>query len=191
MFISDRVSVCIVGDSIVYWAGLQARRDGQPSLGLQASLRWEGRRGLQLSQLPEVVGSLLQEDDNFRPAILVIHAGTNDIGRCEKRLLRRVVTGAIQQIQEYLPHTRLVWSEIIPRQKYKGFGEEDQPRVETVRLAMNKWAHAECRRLGGVSVAHPCFRYNEEQLYWTDGVHLSETGGGVLLEDLQAIRQLL
>ena len=190
LFVSDRSasSVLIVGDSIVYWAGRQAELEGEPAMGLVASVTWEGRRGLQLRYVPDVVRSLLRRDNTLNPAYILLHAGTNDIGRAQKHELRKLVQDTFQRVHELLPQTRIVWSEILPRRAYRGFSREEQPKIERVRLSMNKLARAVCRRTGDVTVGHPSIRHEKEYLYRNDGIHLSETGIQVFLGSIMPWR---
>ena len=65
----------IVGDSIVYGAGRQAELEGEPAMGIVASVTWEGRRGLPWGQVPDVVWSLLRRDNTLNRAYILLHAG--------------------------------------------------------------------------------------------------------------------
>lgn len=176
------MTVLIVGDSIVYWAGRQATAGDDQDMGLDARVSWKGRRGLQLRYVPDVVRGLLQRDKTLRPAIILIHAGTNDIARAMKHELRMLVENVFLQIQELLPKTQIIWSEILPRRKHMGFSAKEQPKLERKRLAMNKWARGMCRRTGGSTVSYPIIQYHKEDLYRNDGVHLSAIGIQVFLQ---------
>ena len=165
----------IVGDSIVYWAGRQAEREGEPDLGLSASVTWLGRRGLRLPGVSEVIRSHLNTTNATHPVCILIHAGTNDIGRMKKQKLREMEE-TLSRVRVLSPRSIVIWSEILPRRSYRGFSRQGQPRIERIRLAMNKWARAVCHRSGGTSsvVGHASVRHDRESLYRNDGIHLSE-----------------
>ena len=56
---------------------------------------------------------LFEEEDT--PNILIIHCGANSIGLMSIRKLRNYMKNTIYQIVELLPHTLVVWREMIPR----------------------------------------------------------------------------
>ena len=136
----------IVGDSIVYWAGRQAEREGEPDLGLSASVTWLGSRGLRLHGVSEVIRSHLNTTNATHPVCILIHAGTNDIGRVKKHRLREIVEETLSRARALSPRSIVIWSEILPRRSYRGFSRQEQPKIERIRLAMNKWARAVCHR---------------------------------------------
>ena len=55
----QRYTILLVGDSLIHWVADHASRTGKPGLGLSASVMWEGRRGLYLSQLVDYVLQVL------------------------------------------------------------------------------------------------------------------------------------
>ena len=61
---------------------------------------------------------------------------TNDIVSYEKRELYRRIDSLLARIQELIPTAVIVWSCVLPRVRYEGFSEEEQPRIDRTRRAI-------------------------------------------------------
>ncbi|XP_062610679.1 uncharacterized protein LOC134272468 [Saccostrea cucullata] len=113
----DRISVWIVGSSIIKRAFIQSRlRPGGWSLGLSergVDIWWQGYGGLKFIDLVHKVRHLATLEDP--PRYLIIHCGANDLGQIKlSRLLYRIKWD-IQLLSRIFTNTTLVWSFLLPR----------------------------------------------------------------------------
>ncbi|XP_053575543.1 uncharacterized protein LOC128664760 [Bombina bombina] len=111
----------IVGHSYIYWARKAAASTDQ---GTQlkmneetVKLRWFGTRGLRWDQL---LKKIVDYARLFRPpAILIVHAGGNDLGfLSQKDLLDRIKRDLVR-LRELFPDMVIVWSDIEPRSVWR------------------------------------------------------------------------
>ena len=109
-----------------------------------------------------------------RPAMLIVHVGTNDLGDTDFFCMRQRIALFMKECCDKYPWTKLVWSDILPRACY--FGTINPSKLEMKRRAVNRWARSLSRRMGVSVLHHPQFRWSEFSLYRYDGVHLSHTG---------------
>ena len=175
--------VWIVGDSIVHWAALLARDRREGNLGLPVRITWRGKRGLHLSGLRDYVMSFRHAVDS--PTHVVIHAGSNDLGRLIKRHFYYEVAQSVYYISTVAPNVKVLWSDILPRVSYDTHPDSLQHIPDRIRRAVNKYARSIVRRVKGQSVKHPQFTHENRSLYYTDGVHLSDKGTSIFLNNLR------
>ena len=177
-------TILILGDSIAFWAGRFATLKGEPAMGLHAAVEWRGRRGLHLGEVPGFLETIIRKEGYINPSHVIMHVGTNDIGRFSKVRLMQLVAKTMAKVQLLLPEARVIWSEILPRRSYTGFLEKDQMRADRVRLAMNKRARAWCRRAEVPTMARQSIRHEDQALFRPDGIHLSDVGIELFLRDV-------
>ena len=175
--------VWIVGDSIVHWAALLARERRAWNLGLPVHITWKGKRGLRLAELRNYVTTF--RDTATDPSLVIIHVGTNDIGYLQKRNLLAEIANVIYYIQGVNATVRVTWSDILPRVKYDNFPVNKQNIPDRVRRAANKYARSVTRRINGASVPHPQITHQSKDLFYRDGVHLSDMGTTILMNNIR------
>ncbi|VDI09636.1 Hypothetical predicted protein [Mytilus galloprovincialis] len=130
--------ILIIGSSIVTRASEHAHiRPIGDSLGLEkigCELVWIGMSGMKWQNLVSLVQSIL----NWRsiPFSVIIHCGGNDIGDtpCGELLYHMKFTIAI--LSKMLPDTALVWSNILPRYKWRF--SNNTGAMETARRRINR-----------------------------------------------------
>ena len=96
----------------------------------------------------------------------------------------QLVAKTMNKVQQLLPEAEIVWSEILPRRSYAHVPDRDQMRADRVRLAMNKRARAWCRQAGVPVITHQAIRHDDHTLYRQDGIHLSDVGIELFLQDV-------
>ncbi|XP_072166077.1 uncharacterized protein [Diadema setosum] len=176
--------ILLVGDSLIHWVAVHARCSGELDLGLSASVTWRGRRGLRLGQLVDHVRQVLSPLPELCLSHILVHVGTNDVGRGRKRELMLLLNSTLSGLHDFLPNARLIWSNILPRREYYPYSDDDQPRIDRTRLTLNKCARSICRRMGGYFVEHPEIRHEHAALFRRDGIHLFPDGNELFLRSL-------
>lgn len=174
--------VWIVGHSFVHWA------ERHPLAGTASELlggrlvRWLGVRGMRWSGFLDLVFS--KEPIWGRPQWLGVHLGGNDLGQLKGFRLSSRIRADLQRVINRWPEVRVVWSDIVPRQVWRGARDVrviDKARRK-VNIRVSRWLLAR----GGVAVRHPLLVLGSSQFFSTDGVHLSRQGTEVLLERIFA-----
>ncbi len=178
----SQVKVVMLGDSLVTWAAHHLLTD-PPGLDLQipgAEIIWRGIRGCRLKPLDMSLDRVCERGSQ-PPDILLIHLGTNDIGHSGSAWeLRTLVRAFIREAHRRFPRALLVWSDILPRQRWLGMS--DQRAAMKILKGMNASAHRIICALGGVVITHKLIKYNKLDLF-NDYVHLSKTGNSILCND--------
>ncbi|XP_067322976.1 uncharacterized protein [Anolis sagrei] len=188
--LAHRRRVLVCGHSYVFWAGREALRTAYGQhLGLAstAAVEWRGRRGLRWDGLCPLLfnaGSVLPPD------VLVIHLGGNDLGLLTGKALFLQARADIRKIWWTWPGVHIVWSAIIPRRRWLGGG--DVGRLEKARKRVNRAMRVFMIHQRGHFLSHPNITRDDERLYRSDGIHLSELGNQLFLQNLQeGIRRVL
>ena len=153
----------MIGDSIVYWASMQA---DQSDVTHDSVVRWCGFRGLTLARLPGKLKTLRHASS--APKWVIIHCGTNDLGSVPKGVLANTLRWVYSACQHIMPQTRVAWSDILPRQSYDNAVK--QQAVNKVRRSINHLAN----RLMPC-IPHWNISKTDEHLF-RDDVHLSPPG---------------
>lgn len=136
-------------------------------------MKWE--------QLYDSVHSILQTESP--PSILVIHCGANSMGTMPLRKLRNFMKFTISQIATLLPNTLIVWSEWLPRLTWRHM--LSNVAAEKDRLKLNSCVRTFLiNQKRGACIKHPDIKVNQTK-FFTDGVHLSEIGNALFLNNLQ------
>ena len=139
---------------------------------------WNGKSGACLNDLPD----LLQNMHGPPPSIIIVHLGTNDLGKVFFFSMRQRVVIFMQFCKSMYPNALLLWSEILPRAFY--FGANPQEGMERQRRAVNRWARSRCGRMGAVNLSHKQFLWTNFSLFRRDGVHLSPEGNTIFRNNL-------
>ena len=170
----------LIGSSLVHWA--QKRADAKekafPVLS-NRSTYWHGIRGMCWNQLLPEMKALLQK--HRPPRVVVVHLGGNDLASTSLVVLIRQMKKDLSLLKQRLPHTQLVWSEVAARAKYRG--ANDDAKVEKARKTLNASIRQHVVKLGGFCIRHPQIVWHASHLYRTDGVHLSNVGNDMLLQN--------
>lgn len=178
-------SVWIVGSSIIKHAAIEARvRPGGTSLGLKSrgiELWWQGYGGLKFVDVAKKLRYLATLQDS--PQFIVMHCGGNDLGQIPLSKLLYRVKWDIRLMASVFPDCQLVWSFILPRITWR---YSQRPRcMEQARNRVNRLAAKEVLACGGRIIRHPQFIGKPQNLYSSDGVHLSKLGNYLFLNNIQ------
>ncbi|XP_074648247.1 uncharacterized protein LOC141903815 isoform X1 [Tubulanus polymorphus] len=175
--------VWIIGDSIVYWAMMEAgQRPEGLSLGLKdMELEWLGHPDLRFRDTPSYLESRLKICSP--PDVLVIHAGIIDVTESSLGDVVSLLRQGLQAIKDLVPHARIIWSDVIPRHYY--FGAESQKGKDMTRKRMNKEARTILRLLCGQVLKHTSFTWDKITFFQDDSKDLSAAGKDVFLNDLR------
>ncbi len=173
----------VVGDSIVANAG---KNDDQ--------LRGGGRTvwlGLSGARSAGLTGRLSRKLYRIRaPTTIIVHLGTNDILKISTKEICEKVLNNLTGIRNLLPHTRIIWSDIMIKLAYS---DEDTPGggLSSTRN-VNKVAHRICRKQVKTNVhviTHSDMfngrkrRINGRSIYKWDGTHPSLDFGSELFRE--------
>lgn len=167
----------MVGDSIISWAG-----QGNPQLDGDGMTYWKGRRGAHMAETTRRVRQYLAR--HAFPTTLIIHVGTNDLFTLPVQALRRVLLETLISIRNLLPHTRILWSDILHRMFYHG---QLTPRGgKRSVISLNKYAARVCRDIGNAGTIrhYRVINPSNQAAYRYDGLHLSPIGNNLFREDL-------
>jgi len=176
--------VWLVGSSIIKHAFVEAWQSPTgTNLGLErigASLWWQGRSGLRLLSLKGHVRTLLRYEEP--PNIILIHIGGNDLGYIKVGVLRNWLKNFFSWLQEIMPHAFLVWSQILPRNKWRP--SHNLPAMDRARIRLNSSVGSFVLSKGGGYIRYPDIQGNNTFLC-NDGVHLTSLGNSVFLNTIQ------
>lgn len=117
------------------------------------------------------------------PVVLVIHADGND--QCNVRLseLISVIRADLDCFSSFFQDIVLVWSEIVPREIWKG--SINPASIEMARRLLNMRVSRHVRVLGRVVIHHRQLEGDNRELMMDDGMHLNGIGLDILLSGLQ------
>lgn len=182
--------IWVIGDSIVRRAHERALSKWSHQLGTSGEVTWLGEGGAMLINFPRVFHETLQY--HSAPSMIIIHFGTNDIGKIEAKFFRQAVTEAISTIRTLLPYCHIAWSSILPRLFYYNVQKEltSHKALIGVRISINKYARRSIMKLPNASyISHCNIKPSNHRLFFRDGVHLSKKGSDVLISNFtQAVK---
>lgn len=122
------------------------------------------------------------------PHILVLHCGGNDIGFGKSIALRKNIINTLKRLSKKLPETKIVWSQILPRFKWRPKIESDV--LNKVRVRVNREAANYIIANKGGYVKYPEISVENKGFFKEDGVHLTQLGNDIILFRLQEALQL-
>ena len=187
--------IWMVGDSMIYWAAsyLVKRGESAMNLGLpHHTVTWKGLRGGHLADMPDFIyKSLRRHYDtsactwpcNHVPAMIVIHVGTNDLLTLDLVQFRHRCRHVVAECIKLMPHSVMVWSDILPRHWYDG--AHSQCSVDLKRKSMNKTARAIILANGGKVIKHANFHWETRSLFREDHLHLDLFGQFLFANNLR------
>ena len=159
----------VIGDSIVFQAG---ETDVQlPGGGFTL---WKGTPGQKIAGFRNKINRFLR--NNPFPTTVILHVGTCYILKDTTTNIRGRVEENLKVIRNLLPDTRIIWSDILPRQFYQNEATPKAGKKCTINI--NKEAHKICRSLGNAHVIKTSRVFNPKNsaLFKFDGLHLSPHG---------------
>ena len=159
----------VIGDSIINQAG-----DNDAQLPGGGVTLWKGTPGQKIAGLRNKVNRLLTRHPY--PTTVILHVGTCDIFKDTTANIRNRVDENLNNIRNLLPNSRIIWSDILPRQFYQN--EERAKAGKRCTININKEAHKICRSLGNAHVIKTSRVFNPRvsALFKFDGLHLSPHG---------------
>ncbi|XP_015262016.1 PREDICTED: uncharacterized protein LOC107106395, partial [Gekko japonicus] len=182
LVIAERKRVLICGHSFVFWAAHRASGTALGSqLGLSqwATIEWQGRHGLLWEGLLPL---LFQGPPRMPPDVLVVHLGGNDLGFLNKPLARQVIDD-LQVIKERWPGVSIIWSAMIPRKVWLDVlnPKRNNRALRNINKNIKNFLDTGLGRF----LPHPCIKPHCMEVFGPDGVHLSEQGNDIFLEDIR------
>lgn len=177
-----------MGSSIIKKAWQHSRkRKGGPNLGfdfMDVDILWQGYSGLTLDQFTDKLITLSQIFEE--PDVLIIHCGGNSIGDPDLPSLefRKLIKRIFAFVRGNFPDTKIVWSQILPRGKWKYC--DNLSIMNETRQRLNNYAATECIRQGGYYIKYPNMKLGKEYLWDKDKVHLTDFGNEELLGTLRS-----
>ena len=118
-------------------------------------------------------------------ANLIIQLGSNDLGIVKGKELIELIRCDILHLWTLYPDLKLIWSEILQRRYWHN--ANNQVTIETsrkrVNLAIKNIFLNEIQK--GCIIRHPNITVKEKSLLRYDGVHLSDVGNNIYLNNIQ------
>lgn len=175
--------VWIMGSSIIHWAKQRAIKVQDKHIGLEQHnihIKWIGRRGMKWCDLKTIFHNELETSPP--PSVLIIHLGSNDLIAVPTTKLCTMVTKDITELSKFCPECVFIWSDLLPRLFWKG--ASNLKKVELKRKRVNRAGRLACLRAGGRFVKHSV-DHKSPNLFYTDGIHMSDLGNDILLHEFQ------
>ena len=141
---------------------------------------WQGYGGMALKDVERTIKVMLEYEDP--PTYLVLHVGGNDLGKIKVGFLRNELKNTIRKLSELLPSTKFIWSQILPRLKWRFSKKNDC--MDKARLRINNSISSFVIRKGGHCIRYPDI-VPDHRFFNEDGVHLTDLGNEVFLNTLQ------
>jgi hypothetical protein len=120
LFLVDtQKKIWITGSSLVHWAEHRAHRaKGKWNMLTSQKVSCHGQRGMKWNQLLPKMKTLMCSATP--PQMLFVHLGGNDLASTPLRQLTEQAQCDMKALAELCPHTALIWSDVLPRIKYRG-----------------------------------------------------------------------
>lgn len=184
--------VWIIGDSLVSHAGEEAIGKGQKNLQLAGkTVRWFGLSGMHWTQFQNTVQNKMLFHPT--PEMIVIHLGGNDLVTVRQASLIRRITKRLKHLQSVFPDAFIVWSDILPRKKWKGLKAQTKTALEAMdkkRKRINRAGRQAVRAFSlGRVISHE-IDTETDGLIKSDGTHLTKIGNAIFILTLQEALRL-
>ena len=181
------ILVWIIGSSIIRNAHTHSKnRPVGVNLGLKsAKITWIGSPGMDLLRLQNVLGNMInirRASNNSMPGMIVFHCGGNDIGKLACKQLIHIIQSTFSICEIALPETKLVFSNILPRQDWR-FSDNNKA-MNRMRQRINRSIKGHMVSKGGFYIHHTDLDPFHSGIY-KDGIHLSYIGNDIFLNTLQ------
>ena len=110
---------------------------------------------------------------------LLLHVGGNDLGTVPIKELKSKADSLFSYIDTAMPGTIIIWSEILPR---LWSGNEG---LEGARKRFNTYVAKLVKQRKGFYLQHIKLQPFQVELFNKDGVHLSDHGNHIFLENIR------
>ncbi|XP_052701653.1 uncharacterized protein LOC128178498 [Crassostrea angulata] len=180
---AEVVKVWIVGSSIIWQAFSHARLNGGSNLDfspMEANIWWQGKGGMRWRHLLPKIRQMLRYEDP--PHFLVLHCGGNDIGQIKSSELREKMEQSLDALSPLLPRTKIIWSQILPRLKWRN--ARDNNALNKTRVRVNSFVATKLLAHQGGYIRYQKITPSDKSLFKGDGVHLTEKGNEIFLKTL-------
>ena len=158
--------VWILGDSLVRRAANYALTSSYGlDLGLSSNniyVSWRGKGGLQLINAFRWARERFTDAQTL-PDMLVLHAGTNDLGAVPTMSIKRTMESDFQELVHDFPRMTVVWSDILPRQCY--INCLSSKGMDRSRKKLNRFARQICSRLDSAAIIAHNINHSAASLY--------------------------
>ncbi|XP_046554244.1 uncharacterized protein LOC124263639 [Haliotis rubra] len=171
------VGVWVVGDSYL----ARARPALADTLGSMGPVEWRVKGGWKWRHYRPAIDDLIANSAR-QPRILVLHLGSNDLGVTTGRELFEQIMEQLLYTRLRLPHTRLLWSNMLPRCCWRY--ARDIKCVELGRKKLNRRVANLMRTIDGEVIRND-FIYPGVDHYISDGVHLTPVGLHIFCDDIR------
>ena len=176
----------MVGDSLLHWGAERAELKGLKNFELETEnirVRWFGVRKMKWPDFQSRIQYLMML--KARPFMIVVHLGGNSVVDIKLRTFQKKIINDFQYMFSTYPGINFVWSDILPRLKWRGAKPSDYPAMERKRGSINRTARkAVASYADGRQIIHDNFDHTVG-LFWGDGVHLSDIGSDLFLANIQ------
>ena len=135
--------------------------------------------------MERVIGHSFTCYDGCRsPAMILIHLGSNDIGTIKTFNLIENIETDILRFKLLFPNCRIIWSELLMTRYCHNAkkGTALEKARKRVNCANKNFVLSE----GHCENKHPNIRAGKKTLFRHDGVHLSDIGNDIFLNNIQA-----
>lgn len=159
------------------------KRPGGANLSLQrigVSILWQGKGGLGINGISRVIRTLMQVEEP--PHYIIIHIAGNDIGFMRLGYLHWRLVRFLHWISVEMPHTIVVWSQILPRAVWRAC--PNNKSMDNCRKRLNSSIASKVIKAGGCYIRYPDIAANS-QLVCRDGVHLTSLANQIFLNSVQ------
>ena len=104
------------------------------------------------------------------------------MGNVKVGYLRNRIKNCINTLSQKIPQTKIVWSQILPRLKWRY--SDNMKAMEAARVRINSTIATFVIKNGGHYIKYPDI-LPSELFIQPDGVHLSDLGNNIFLNTLQ------
>lgn len=186
--------VWFVGDSYIKRLHQNVIRRGMSDnmgVGNVAHIRWIGVSGMRWNSLKNKIQYTALH--NPPPRAVIVHLGSNDIELVKSHELERDMRQDLAFLHSTFPRSRIIVSAALPRLVWS---RSDTPinLIERKRTHLNRCIRRfVINMIGGIFVAHDNIVHseNKQDLYLSDGVHLSDTATDMFAANFsEVLRQL-
>lgn len=120
-------------------------------------------------EVEPIVKSIVQK--RGKPDVILIHGGGNSIGTMPLARLQKFMKLTFANLQTFLPQTRFIWSQILPRRYYRHMFSNIA--ADKARKRINKSLAPFVIARNGAYIKYPGLQQCSSTFY-RDGTHLSD-----------------
>ena len=152
----------------------------------QYRIMWFGQGSMHWEQLLPALQ--LQMITRGHPKMLIIHLGGNDIDTIPQFSLMKSIKEDLTYVHSVFHQTQIVWCDILPRLEWRNNKSDDTKTLNLKAQRINRAAHQYIADLSRGRVIKPHILWYMNELFVSDGVHLSDFGN---LTYIQTFRNFL